>query len=120
MHAAGGGRVRVGVVGLGYWGPNLARNFDRLPDAELRWLCDASDDARARAGAQLPGVRQSGDIDELLADPELDAVVVATHVPSHPELATRALEAGKHCFVEKPLAQSTAEAEQVAEAGRAA
>src|SRR5436305_10652655 len=118
MHAAGGGHVRVGVVGLGYWGPNLARNFDRLPDAELRWLCDASEDARARAGAQLPGARKSGELDELLEDPELDAVVIATHVPSHPELATRVLEAGKHCFVEKPLAQSSAEAEQVADAAR--
>jgi len=112
------GPVRVGVVGLGYWGPNLARNFDRLPDAELRWLCDASEEARARAGAQLPGVRQTGELDELLADPDLDAVVVATHVPSHPELSTRVLEAGKHCFVEKPLAQSSAEAEQVADAAR--
>ncbi len=118
MRVHGDGRVRVGVVGLGYWGPNLARNFDRLPDAELRWICDASDEARARAGTQVPGARRSAELDELLADPELDAVVIATHVPSHPELATRVLEAGKHCFVEKPLAQSAAEAEQVAETAR--
>jgi predicted dehydrogenase len=112
--------VRVGVVGLGYWGPNLARNFDRLPEAELRWICDASEDARELWGAQLPRARRSGDVGELLADPELDAVVVATHVPSHAELAVRVLEAGKHCFVEKPLAQSTAEAEHVVAAARAA
>ena len=120
MPNAGGGPVRVGVVGLGYWGPNLARNFDRLPGAELRWLCDASEEARARAAAQLPGARASADLDELLEDPELDAIVVATHVPSHPELAIRALEAGKHCFVEKPLAQSSAGAEQVAAAAQSA
>jgi predicted dehydrogenase len=111
-------RVRIGVVGLGYWGPNLARNFDRLPGAELRSICDASEEARERWAPSFPGTRVSGDFDELLADPELDAVVVATHVPSHAALATRVLGAGKHCFVEKPLAQSVAEAEQVAAAAR--
>jgi predicted dehydrogenase len=105
--------VQVGVVGLGYWGPNLARNFDRLPGAELRWICDASEDSRARWSPQFPDSRVSADLDELLADPELDAVAVATHVPSHAEVATRVLQAGKHCFVEKPLAQSVAEAESV-------
>jgi predicted dehydrogenase len=116
------GPIKVGVVGLGYWGPNLARNFDRLPGAELRWICDAAEEARARWAPQFPSVRVSPEIGELLADPELDAVAVATHVPTHAELAQRVLEAGKHCFVEKPLAQSVAEAEQVvasaADAGR--
>jgi predicted dehydrogenase len=110
--------VRVGVVGLGYWGPNLARNFDRLVDAELAWICDASEEARARWGVEFPRSRSTGELEELLSDPELDAVVVATQVPSHPELAMRVLEAGKHCLVEKPLAQSVAEAERVAEAAR--
>ena len=113
------GPVRVGVVGLGYWGPNLARNFDRLPEAELAWICDGSEDARARWAAAFPAARTAAEIDELVADPALDAIVVATHVPSHAELALRALEAGKHCFVEKPLAQSVAEAERVAEAAAA-
>jgi predicted dehydrogenase len=106
----------VGVLGLGYWGPNLARNFDRLPETTLRWICDASDDARARWAPHFPTARASADLDELLADPELDAVVVATHVPSHAPLAKRVLQAGKHCFVEKPLAQSVAGAEEVAAA----
>jgi predicted dehydrogenase len=105
--------VQVGVVGLGYWGPNLARNFDRLPGAALRWICDESREARARWAPQFPNTRVSGDLDELLADPDLDAVVVATHVPSHAAVAVRALEAGKHVFVEKPLAQSVGEAERV-------
>ena len=112
--------MQVGVVGLGYWGPNLARNFDRLPGAALRWICDASEEARARWTPQFPGTRVSADLDELLADPELDAVVVATHVPSHADVATRVLEAGKHCFVEKPMAQSVAEAERVAAAAESA
>ena len=105
--------VRVGVVGLGYWGPNLARNFDRLPGADLRWICDASDGARARWRPQFPNARDTASVDDLLNDPDLDAIVIATQVPSHPELAARVLEAGKHCFVEKPLAQSVAEAERV-------
>jgi predicted dehydrogenase len=109
-------RVDVGVVGLGYWGPNLARNFDRLPGSELRYVCDASAEARERWGPQFPRARVAADLDELLDDPELDAVVVATHVPAHAEVAQRALAAGKHCFVEKPLAQSVAEAEEVAAA----
>jgi predicted dehydrogenase len=108
--------VRVGLVGLGYWGPNLARNFDQLPGSELRSICDSSDAARERWAAQFPGARTAADVDELLADPGLDALVIATDVPSHAELAVRALEAGKHCFVEKPLAQSVAEAERVAAA----
>jgi len=110
----------VGVLGLGYWGPNLARNFDRLPETSLRWICDASDDARGRWGPHFPSARASADLDELLADPELDAVAVATHVPTHAPLARRVLEAGKHCFVEKPLAQSVAEAEDVAAAAATA
>jgi predicted dehydrogenase len=112
--------MRIGVVGLGYWGPNLARNFDRLPDAELAWLCDASEDARARQSNEYPSARATGDFDEMLADDSLDAVAIATHVPSHPDLAERALDAGKHCFVEKPLAQSVAEAERVVEAAERA
>jgi predicted dehydrogenase len=110
----------VGVVGLGYWGPNLARNFDRLPDVELRWLCDASDEALARWGAAFPSARATGSLDDLLSDDSLDAVVVATPVPTHAELATRVLTAGKHCFVEKPLGRSEHEAEAVVEAARTA
>lgn len=112
--------VQVGVVGLGYWGPNLARNFDRLPDVDLRWVCDSSEAARARWAPEFPRARVASDIDELLADPELDAVAVATHVPAHASTALRVLAAGKHCFVEKPLAQSVADAEEVVAAARAA
>ena len=105
--------VSVGVVGLGYWGPNLARNFDALPGARLAWLCDGDAERLARLSETFPSARASGSYDELLADPELDAVVVATPVPTHADLARRALDAGKHVFVEKPLAQSVADAEAV-------
>ena len=114
--------VRIGVAGLGYWGPNLARNFNLLPGCELTWLCDGSDEALARVGSAFPGVPTTGSLDDLLADPALDAVALATPVPTHAELAERVLRAGKHCFVEKPLALNVADAERVvgaaAQAGR--
>lgn len=108
--------VRVGVAGLGYWGPNLARNFASLVGCELAWLCDADEGALTRIGARFPGTRTTTSLDELLGDPSLDAVVLATPVPSHAELAERVLRARKHCFVEKPLAQSVADAERVVRA----
>jgi predicted dehydrogenase len=104
--------VRIGVAGLGYWGPNLARNFNALGDCELSWCCDASDQARARWAPSFPNTRFTGSLDDLLGDPELDAIVLATPVPTHGELAETVLRAGKHCFVEKPLAQSVADAER--------
>ncbi|MFZ1994021.1 MAG: Gfo/Idh/MocA family oxidoreductase [Solirubrobacteraceae bacterium] len=112
--------VSLGIVGLGYWGPNLARNFAAIPGCEVRYLCDADEVARDRVARTLPAARATADLDELLADPDLDAIVLATPVPTHAELAVRVLEAGKHCFVEKPLAQSAADAERaVAAAERA-
>src|SRR3954447_19008387 len=111
--------VRLGVVGLGYWGPNLARNFAALPGAELRSCCDDDPDVRARLQPRHAGTRFTADLDDLLDDPTLDAVVLATPVPTHAALATTVLEAGKHCFVEKPLAQSVADAERAVEAARA-
>jgi predicted dehydrogenase len=114
------GSTTVGVAGLGYWGPNLARNFAALPNAELRWCCDDRPEVRERFAAQYTGARVTGDLDDLLADAGLDAVVLATPVPTHAALAIRVLEAGKHCFVEKPLALTVAGAERVVEAARAA
>jgi len=104
--------LRVGVVGLGYWGPNLARNFHALPDAELVWCCDASPAARERTAPMVPGAKMTARIEDLLEDETLDAIVLATPVPTHAGLAVRVLEANKHCFVEKPLAQSVADAER--------
>jgi predicted dehydrogenase len=104
--------VTIGVVGLGYWGPNLARNFANLPGARLTWLCDARPELLERLATSHPDARTTQALDDLLNDPALDAVVVATPVPTHAELAVRVLEAGKHCFVEKPLAQSVADAER--------
>ena len=111
--------LRVAVVGLGYWGPNLARNFAALAGSELAWCCDASEATRSRYGAMFTGARFTDDLDEVLADDTLDAVVLATPVPTHAELAVRVLEAGKHCFVEKPLAQDVESAERAVAAADA-
>jgi predicted dehydrogenase len=114
--------VRVAVVGLGYWGPNLARNLAVIPGCELTWLCDASEQARQKLEPSFPGVRTTGALEDLLGDEELDAVVLATPVPTHAELAIAVARAGKHCFVEKPLAINAADAERAvaaaADAGR--
>jgi len=112
--------VKVGVAGLGYWGPNLARNFASIAGCELAWCCDPSAQARERWRPSFPAARFSGELDDLLADPALDAVVLATPVPTHGPLAERVLAAGKHCFVEKPLAASVAEAERAVAAAEAA
>jgi predicted dehydrogenase len=112
--------IRLGVAGLGYWGPNLARNFAAIDGCELAWLCDASEQARDRLAPSFPGAHTTGELDDLLNDPELDAVALATPVPTHAELAVRVAQAGKHCFVEKPLATTAADAERaVAAAERA-
>jgi len=103
--------IRVGLAGLGYWGPNLARNFDEL--AQLEWLVDTSEERRSDAATRYPGARVAADIDAMLADESLDAVVIATPVPTHHELAKRALEAGKHVLVEKPPAMRAAEMDEL-------
>jgi predicted dehydrogenase len=107
--------VRIAHVGLGYWGPNIARNLAALDGAELAILCD-SDQARLdRIARQLPGPRLVTDYDAVLADDRIDAVVLATPVETHYALARQALEAGKHVLVEKPLAPTTTECEHLIE-----
>jgi predicted dehydrogenase len=113
-------RVTVGVVGLGYWGPNIARNFAAIDGCELRWLCDSDAGARERLATSFPGARATDELDRLLQDDELDAVVLATPVPTHAELAVRVAQAGKHCFVEKPLATNVADAQAAVAAAESA
>jgi predicted dehydrogenase len=103
--------IKVGLAGLGHWGPNLARNFDDL--AELAWLCDLSPDLVDRYGARYPNARATDRFDDLLEDDSVQAIVVATPVPTHYELSRRALSAGKHVFVEKPPALSGAETDEL-------
>jgi predicted dehydrogenase len=103
--------TKIGVVGLNYWGPNLVRNFDDL--ADLAWLCDLDGDLRARMSARYPNARTTAEYRDLLQDDALDAIVIATPVPTHYELAKQALEAGKHVFVEKPPAMRATEMDEL-------
>jgi predicted dehydrogenase len=96
--------VSIGIVGLGAWGPELARTFSELPQAELRWLCDPSPQAQLRVKARHTAARSTSDVADLLADESLDAIVLATPAATHAELTRRALEAEKHVFVGQPLA----------------
>jgi predicted dehydrogenase len=102
--------VRVAVVGLGYWGPNLARNLQECAQAELAALCDLSGERLARHGRLYPAAAHYQSLDSLLADTEIEAVAIATPVGTHHRIASAALNAGKHVFVEKPLAASSQEA----------
>jgi protoporphyrinogen oxidase/predicted dehydrogenase len=104
-----GNCIRVGVIGLGYWGPNLARNLAELPEFELVALCDVRPEALASVARRHPSARCVLSADEVIDDESIDAVVVSTTVGTHYGLARAALEAGKHVFVEKPLATSSAE-----------
>ena len=102
--------LRVGVVGLGYWGPNLVRNLHEVADAEVAWICDSRAEALEKIARRYPAVAITQSYDTLLADDDLDAVVIATPAATHHKLASAALNAGKHVFVEKPLASSVADA----------
>jgi len=103
--------VTVGQIGLGYWGNNLVRNFDDV--ANLTWLCDKSEERLAQLAKRYPNARTPTDFADMLADDTLQAVVIATPVPTHYPLAKRALEAGKHVFVEKPPAMRATEMEEL-------
>src|SRR5213075_2149255 len=103
------------VIGCGYWGPNLLRNLAENETAELRWICDLDTQRVTAMGRRYPGALQTGDYKTVLADPAVDAVVIATPVWTHFSFAQQALEAGKHVLVEKPLTANVAEAEQLVE-----
>lgn len=113
--SGGDDSVSIGVVGLGYWGPNLARNFDALPDSRVTWLCDADAASLKRQALNHPQARTTAEFQDMLDDETLDAVVVATNVPQHVPLAERALAAGKSVFVEKPLGATLEETERLVE-----
>ncbi len=100
------------VVGAGYWGPNLARNFAKSGDWDLRGVCDL-DQGRAANVAAGTGAGTTTDLDEVLSDPEVTAVAVATPASTHAEIALRAIRAGKHVLVEKPLASTYADGEAI-------
>jgi predicted dehydrogenase len=107
--------IRMGVIGYGYWGPNLVRNFSGADESQVAMVCDANQQALKRVKKAYPNVRVTADCDELIKDPEVDAVAIATPVFTHHELAKKALEAGKSVFIEKPFTHTVAEGEELLE-----
>ena len=105
--------IRIGIIGYGYWGPVVARNFQATDGCQLVSVCDAKPAAQERARKALPGIRVTGDVSEIVRSPDIDAVAVITPVWTHFEFAKAALENGKHVFVEKPFTASSSEASQL-------
>jgi predicted dehydrogenase len=105
--------VKFGVVGYGYWGPNVVRNLDRLESAEVVAVCDKSAAARKKVAKAYPAVLVTQDAAELMSSPDIDAIAVVTPVWTHYDLAKAALENGKHIFVEKPFTSSAAQAQEL-------
>lgn len=109
------GTVKFGVVGYGYWGPNVVRNLQSLAGAEIAAVCDQSSAARRRVHKTYPNVYVAADASEIMTSPDIDAVAIVTPVWTHFELAKTALENGKHIFVEKPFTSNVTQAEQLIE-----
>ena len=103
----------VGVIGFGYWGPNIARNFDAAAGSRVVAVCDCSKEMLERASKAHPGARLTVDAAEVFQSPEVDIVAVITPVSTHFDLARKALENGKHVFVEKPFTATSAQAEEL-------
>ena len=108
-------QIKVGVVGCGYWGPNLIRNFRALPDCNLKVMCDLNQDRLKHLRALYPEVEGSNDFNHMINGAGLDAVVIATAVRFHYTMAKASLLAGKHTFIEKPMAASAKECEELVE-----
>ena len=107
--------IKLGVIGYGYWGPNIVRNFTGHQDCQVVAVCDTNSGALARVLGRYPGVQVTTDVDVIVTSSEIDAVAIVTPVSSHYELAKRALENGKHVFVEKPFTATAAQAEELIE-----
>src|SRR5216684_1078361 len=107
--------IRIGVIGYGYWGPQIVRNFHGLDGCEVAVVCDKSSESLRRAKQAYPHIRATCDPCEVLVSPDVDAVAVVTPVWTHYELAKAALENGKHVFVEKPFTSSAVQAEELIE-----
>lgn len=105
--------IKVGVVGCGYWGPNLVRNLRQAQDCDLKVLCDLNETRLSHMRRLYPEVATTRRFEDLLENPELDALAIATPVRFHHEMAKAALNAGKHVFIEKPIARTEAEAQEL-------
>ena len=107
--------MKVAVIGAGYWGPNLIRNFASLDEVEGVIACDRDSNRLAKMRKMFPGIETCSDENDAILNPEVAAVAIATPVSTHFDIARRAIEAGKHCFIEKPMTASVAEGEELIE-----
>jgi predicted dehydrogenase len=105
--------ITVGQIGCGYWGPNLLRNFSANPKCQVKWLADQSPQRQAYVEENYPKTKTTFEADDVIHDPEVDAIVIATPASSHYQLAKTCLQAGKHILVEKPLAMCAEEADHL-------
>lgn len=110
--------VGVAVVGYGYWGPNLVRNLVEARAAQLHWVCDSQSERLEAAARRYPGVGVTSDLDEILRDSRVDAICLATPTHTHYRLARAVLESGRHVLVEKPLCESSSQAQELIELAR--
>jgi len=110
--------ITIAQLGCGYWGPNLLRNFSSLPNCRVKYVVDASEDRRRFVETNYPLTKALESVDSVWADEEVDAVIIATPAGSHFELSKKALQAGKHIFVEKPLATTVAEVDELERIGK--
>jgi predicted dehydrogenase len=108
-------RINIGVIGYGYWGPNLVRNFAEIPGAQVRTVSDFKPELLAKVQARYPNIQVTTDCRDIFADPKIDAVAIATPVSTHFDLALAALQAGKHVLVEKPMTTSSEQAMRLIE-----
>ena len=99
-HIADTADIRIGVIGYGYWGPNIVRNFNSINGATVHSVCDKNRDALERIIKPYPGIQLTSDLDDILSSPQIDAIAVVTPVSTHFELAKKVLQNGKHVFVE--------------------
>jgi predicted dehydrogenase len=106
----------VALIGYGYWGPNLLRNYMDLANADVKWVCDSRPERLAKSVERYPSVAVTTDLAQVLGDPEVDAVLIATPIGTHHALAMEALRAGKHVFVEKPMAMTVGQCDEMCEA----
>ena len=107
--------LKVGVIGYGYWGPNIIRNFHGLPDCKIVSVCDKSPEALQRVSSSYSGIKVTRDIGDILTSKDIDAVAIVTPVSTHYELARQCLANGKHVFVEKPFTTTASQAEELIE-----
>lgn len=105
--------MKVGVIGAGYWGPNIIKTFSQLEDCVVKTVADLKEGRREYIKSQYPEINLTGNFNDILGDEEIDAVAIVTSLDTHEEIAIKALDHGKHVFVEKPLSGSTKSAERI-------